>query len=151
MLQSKLPSSWVSQQDQDLDSDELFSEGEEIRKSEVGSMWTRVKSVTAMKSLAIHLYDLDKDITADIAVTRARKHISGDKGSCIFDPKEFDGKLQSFQLNKYTLPDNELRAFAEMATKVRKKFEVDETVLTQTQPGSFDTTALNEVKRVVKL
>ena len=59
-------------------------------------MWTRVKSVAVMKSLAIHLYDLDKDITADISVTRARSHISGDKGSCIFDPKDSDGKLQSF-------------------------------------------------------
>ena len=96
MLQAKLPKNWVVNQKGESDSDELFSESEEIRKSEVGSMWTRVKNIAAMKTLAIHLYDLDKDITADTALTKVRKHIQGNKGSCIFDPQEYSGRNQNY-------------------------------------------------------
>ena len=69
---------------------------EEIRKSEVNSQWIRVKSLTSMKSLAVQAYDLDKDIKSDLALVKARQHIAGDKGVCIFDPKEFDGRHQSY-------------------------------------------------------
>ena len=46
-----------------------------------------------MKSLTIQAFDLDKDIKADVAVAKARKHIANEKGACIFDPKGYDGNL----------------------------------------------------------
>ena len=116
MLQGKLPSNWVVTNENGSDSEELFDPESEIRNSEVNSMWTRVKSVGTMKMLTVQLYDLDKDITGDQALAKARKHISTEKGSCLFDPQSFDSKAQNYQLNRHALPDNELQAFGEMAT-----------------------------------
>ena len=91
-----MPSSWIKQSESKSDSDELFNLDEEIRKSEVNSQWTRVKSLRVMKQLAVQAYDLDKDIRADLSVVKARQHIAGNKGVCIFDPKEHDGRHQNY-------------------------------------------------------
>ena len=127
MKQGKIPSSWISKRDSDSDSDsdDLYSESEDLRKPEQASQWTRVKSVTAMKSLAVQLFDLEKDISSDVATTTAQSHIAGVRGVCIFDPKEFDGKLQSYQLTGHKLSQEKLQVYAEMATQVRSRFEVD--------------------------
>ena len=46
-----------------------------------------------MKALAVQLFDLDLDISSDLSTTMARQHIAGDRGVCIFDPKEFDSRM----------------------------------------------------------
>ena len=84
MIQAKLPSKWIVSGQMQEDSDSAFSESEELRKSEVGSQWTRVKSISAMKRMSVQLFDLDKDIQADLSTTRARKHIAVEKSICLF-------------------------------------------------------------------
>ena len=46
-----------------------------------------------MKARAVQLFDLDLDISSDLSMTMARQYIAGDRGVCIFDPKEFDGRM----------------------------------------------------------
>ena len=60
-----------------------------------------------------------------MSTTKARQHISGAKGVCIFDPQAFDGKLQSYQLSNHKLSQDELKLYAEMVTQIRSRFEVD--------------------------
>ena len=62
MKQGKIPSTWVTKRDESDEDDDLYSESEDLRKSEVNSQWTRVKSVVAMKALNVQLFDLEKDI-----------------------------------------------------------------------------------------
>ena len=62
MKQGKIPSTWVTKRDDSSDSDDLYSEGEDLRKPELASQWTRVKAVVSMKNLTVQLFDLDKDI-----------------------------------------------------------------------------------------
>ena len=70
---------------------------------------------------------------------------------CIFDPKEFDGRLQSYQLSNHTLSDKELKLYAEMVTKIRSRFEVDQRELASINIDDCSQRALEEVKRKVKL
>ena len=62
MKQGKIPSTWVTKREESDEDDDLYSESEDLRKSEVNSQWTRVKSVVAMKALNVQLFDLEKDI-----------------------------------------------------------------------------------------
>ena len=62
MKQGKKPSTWVTKREESDEDDDLYSESEDLRKSEVNSQWTRVKSVVAMKALNVQLFDLEKDI-----------------------------------------------------------------------------------------
>ena len=86
-----------------------------------------------------------------MSTTAAHQHISGHRGVCIFDPKEFDGRLQSYQLSNHTLSDEELKLYAEMVTKIRKRFEVDQRQLIGINIDDCSAQALEEVKRKVKL
>ena len=70
---------------------------------------------------------------------------------CIFDPKEFDGRLQSYQLSNHTLNDEDLKLYAEMVTKIRKRFEVDQRQLIGINIDHCSAEALEEVKMKVKL
>ena len=55
--------------------------------------------------MSVQLFDLDKDIVADSATTRARKHIAAEKSICLFDPGEHDSKHSNYQLSKYALSE----------------------------------------------
>ena len=62
MKQGKIPSTWITKREDSDEDDDLYSESEDLRKSEIASQWTRVKSVVAMKALNVQLFDLEKDI-----------------------------------------------------------------------------------------
>ena len=62
MKQGNIPSTWVTKRDDSSDSDDLYSENEDLIKPELASQWTRVKAVVSMKNLTVQLFDLDKDI-----------------------------------------------------------------------------------------
>ena len=53
MKQGKIPSTWITKNEDDNDSDDLYSESEDLREPEKASQWTRVKAVVSMKSLAV--------------------------------------------------------------------------------------------------
>lgn len=101
MKQGKIPSTWITKAEDPSDSDDLYSESEDLRRPELASQWTRVKAVASMKSFNLQLFDLEKDIQSDLSTTQARQHIAGERGVCIFDPKEADGRLQSYQLSNH--------------------------------------------------
>ena len=151
MKQGKIPSTWITTRADPSDSDDLYSESEDLREPELASQWTRVKSVVAMKSLAVQLFDIEKDIQSDLTTTRARQHISGDRGVCIFDPQAAEGRLQSYQLGNHRLSPEELKLYAEMVTTVRARFAVDERQLTDISMDNCSVQALDEIKRKVKL
>ena len=77
--------------------------------------------------------------------------MTGDRGTCIFDPQASDGRLQSYQLSSHTLSQEELKLYAEMVTKVRSRFEVDQRELASINIGNCSQQALEEVKRKIKL
>ena len=45
MKQGKIPSTWVTKREGPSDSDDLYSESEDLRQSEVASQLSRVKAV----------------------------------------------------------------------------------------------------------
>ena len=106
-------------------SDEEYLPSDDERKPDASSSWTRVKALDTWKGASVFLYELDKDIQADLATTRARSHISADKGTCIFDPEQVEGKANGFSLQNRHLSVQELETYATLASEVRAAFALD--------------------------
>lgn len=79
-----------------------------------------------MRSVTVQLFDLDKDIASDLTTTQARNHISADTSHVLFDPQSYNFAAMNYQLSRYQLDQNTLHSYAEMATKIRQRFECDE-------------------------
>ena len=128
-----------------------LSDPEQPGKQVKVTQWTRVKAVHVMKQLTPQLFDIAKDLESDKSTTIARAHISGGLGQVLFHPDDFNGKGYDFSLEKHKLSQEELSIYGEMATKIRKRFELDHDLL-----GKFDADpnckeSLIEVVRSVKL
>ena len=80
------------------------------------------------------MYDLDKDMQSDLVMAQARGHISVKKGQVIWDPEEYNKKQYNWYLDQHQLSENELLTFGELATKARKRFELDQSLLAPINP-----------------
>ena len=98
---------------------------EEARKSETGSLWTRVKAIDRWRSTTVQIFDFDKDIQQDLGTAKARHHIQNESGKCLFDPDEFAHRGVDYSLSKHQLPESETNSCIELATNIRRTFEVD--------------------------
>ena len=127
--QLKLPFFNSKKPKPDNSSSDEYDPDEEARKSEQGSMWTRVKAIDSWKSNTVQVYDFEKDIQSDLGVAKARHHIQNQSGKCEFDPDDFAHKGVDYSLSNNRPSQREIEGFAELATRIRKNFEVDRKVL----------------------
>ena len=65
------------------------------------------------------------DIQSDKSMFSARQHISNEKGVAYFVPDDYKKKNFDFSLEKNRLSDDELLVYGEMATDIRRHFEVN--------------------------
>ena len=115
------------------------------------SQWTRFKEVGVLRNVTVQLYDLDRDVVADVATTQARSHIAADTGRLLFDPLGYNYAAANYQLPRHLLDERTLHGFAEMATRIRKRFECDEHALLALRDDPTDSAALKEIARSVKI
>jgi len=104
-----------------------------------------------MKQLTPQLFDIDKDLQSDKQTTIARAHLTGSHGQVLFHPDDFNDRGYDFSLDKHRLSQEELSVYGEMATHIRKRFELDLELLRKLGEGPNCDESLNEVVRSVKL
>ena len=114
-------------------------------------MWTRVKAIDRWKSNTVQIFDFDKDIQSDLATARARHHLQNESGKCLFDPDEFAHKGVDYSLSKHSASQEEIAFFVEIATKIRKDFELDRRALQRLVGDKDDAEGLAELQRLTKL
>ena len=99
--QLKLPFFGSKKPHKDNSSSDEYDPDEEARKSETGSMWTRVKAIDSWKPNTVQIFDFDKDIQQDLGTAKARQHLQNNSGKCFFDPDEFGHKGVDYSLSKH--------------------------------------------------
>lgn len=126
--QQKLTDKFVKvERDSSYESD--FSDPEQSVSQGAVTQWTRVKAVHSMQQLTPLLYDINKDLESDKSTNIARAHLGGSLGLVLFHPDDYNDKGYDFSLQKHQLSQEELKVYGEMATQVRKRFELDQDLL----------------------
>ena len=69
------------------------------------------------------MFDIEKDLETDKVLKAVRKGSTRENGEFLFDPDLWKGKSDELTIEKCKLSDDELRAYAVMATEVRQKFQ----------------------------
>ena len=100
LKQLTLPFSGTRRQRAEAESSDEYEPEDEHRKSEVSSLWTRVKPVDTWKATTPTVFDFEKDIAQDLSTAKARHHLIGQTGRCLFDPDEFGLKGFDCSLSK---------------------------------------------------
>ena len=149
--QLTLPFSWLQARPAAQQSDDEFDPSEGSRRSGATSMWTRVRSMASIKTGAVHVYEFEKDMAADAAQLAIRNHIAGDGGHCLFDPDEFPHKGFDYSLDKHEISEAEAQCLAELATRGRRRFELDAAALESLVADPRDPGGLAEFERLKKL
>lgn len=67
------------------------------------------------------------------------------KGKALWDPENYNKKSYNWYLDQHTLSEKELLAFGELATKARKRFELDQSLLTKIDPKMINEEQLKEI------
>ena len=104
-----------------------------------------------MKTANCFIYDLHKDIQSEAVTAIARSHLQTSRSTVIFDPDNYTNKNTNFALDRHRLNEKELLLFAEMATKIRERFKLDQSLITSYEEGNRDKLTLAEIDRKVKL
>ena len=151
MIQTKISSLLGFKARTPPSSDEEYVPEADERRSEACSQWTRVKSLDNWRARTVQIFELEKDIAADRSTLQARHHLNDARGLCIFDPDSVKARGGTFNLRDYELGEQELQTFGQIATEIRTKFELDQQQLLQFRSNPTDATALEEVKRYVRL
>ena len=97
------------------------------------------------------MYDLNKDTQSDLVTAQARSHIAVQKGHVIWDPENYNRKQYNWYLDQHALSEKELLAFGELATRARKRFELDQSLVTKIDPKMINEEQLKEITRSIKL
>ena len=71
------------------------------------------------------VFDFEKDAKSDLTTSQARHHIQGQSGKCLFDPDEYGFKGVDYSMSSHRLTDENLRWYGQLASKVRKQFDID--------------------------
>ena len=119
MKQTTLPIDWVSGAEAFSDEDSSSSEEEKAGPREAKLFWTRVKSLDEIRRQKVLVYEAQKDLKFDKNVKVIRKEIRNEGGQFIFDPDDFKEQAANFKVEEYRLPEDGLREYARLATKLR--------------------------------
>ena len=98
--------------------------------TKIPEMWTRVKNRDQMSHQRISAFDIEKDLDTDKVLKAVRTGSTRDNGEILFDPDLWKGKDAELTIDKCKLPEDELRAYAILATEIRQKFQdkVDDSI-----------------------
>ena len=151
MLQPKIISYFKKSAPISDDEDSVYSEGDESDDHKDLSEWTRVKAIHSMKTTNIQLFDLRKDIMADNIGNQVKGHLGAHTSTVVFDPDSYNKKQYNWSLEHHRLSLAELQAYGEMATTVRKRFELDQSLLHDIKADTASAETLKEVRRALSL
>ena len=76
-----------------------------------------------MSHQRITVFDIEKDLETDRVLKAVRTGSTRDDGEVLFDPDSWKGKGEELTIDKCKLPEDQLRAFAKVATEIRKKLQ----------------------------
>ena len=86
--------------------------------------WTRVKDVESTHLSRLKIYDVEEDLKADKSLKQIRKGAVRDLGQMLFDPDDFKNQADQLRVDAYKLTEEELRAYAELATTIRQRISL---------------------------
>ena len=136
--------------DDDID-DSVYSEGDESDGLKDLSEWTRVKAIHSMKTTNIQLFDLRKDVQADNIGNQVKGHLGAHTSTVVFDPDSYNKKQYNWSLEHHRLNQDELKTYGEMATTIRKRFELDISLLKDITADTAGVETIKEIQRSLKL
>ena len=116
MRQTTLPSDWVSGAEASSSS-EGSSSFEEVKKPRGAALqWTRVKSLSLIKTQRVTAYNAEEDLKFDRKLKTIRKELDQARGEFTFDPGDFKDVAGGFTEEAYRLPEQGLLEYARVAT-----------------------------------
>lgn len=151
MLQPKIISYFKKSAPISDDEDSVYSEGDESDDHKDLSEWTRVKAIHSMKTTNIQLFDLRKDIMADNIGNQVKGHLGAHTSTVVFDPDSYNKKQYNWSLEHHRLSPAELQAYAEMATTIRKRFELAPGLLQGVTADTVSAETIKEIQRALRL
>ena len=83
--------------------------------------WTRVKYVHAANISRPRIYDVEEDLKADNSLKAIRKGAVRELGEMLFDPADFKDQADQLRVNDYKLDEDQLLAYAKLATTIRQQ------------------------------
>ena len=123
MKQTTLPAAWIAENEELSAEESLSEELDEAKKKTAILYWTRVKSLDMIKDQNVHIYEANRDLKFDKSVAQVRKELRGAAGQFIFDPVDFKDQAAGFRVEEYKLPEDGLREYARIATRLRQQFQ----------------------------
>ena len=91
-----MPSDWVSGAESSSSSDSSSSFEEEKKPRGAALQWTRVKSLSMMKSQRVTVYNAEEDLKFDRNLKMIRKELEHTRGEFTFDPSDFKDVADGF-------------------------------------------------------
>ena len=85
--------------------------------------WTRVKYVHAVNVSRPRIYDVEEDLKADKSLRAIRKGAVRELGEMLFDPEDFKDQADQLRVNDYKLDEDQLFAYAKLATTIRQQIK----------------------------
>ena len=101
----------------------MYTPSPQKAATKLPEMWTRVKNRDQMSHQRITVFDIDKDLGADKVLKAVRSGSTRENGEFLFDPDLWKGKGDELTIDQCTLPEEQLRRYAVIATEVRRKFQ----------------------------
>ena len=151
MHQPKILSFFKKSAPQSDDEVSVYSEGDESDDQKDLSEWTRVKAIHSMKTTNIQLFDLRKDVQVDSVGNQIKGHLSTHTSTVVFDPDSYNKKQYNWSLEHHRLSPAELQTYAEMATTIRKRFELAPALLEGMTAETMSAETIKEVQRALRL
>ena len=116
MRQTTLPSDWVPGAAASSSSESSSSYEEEKKSRAAALQWTRVKSLSVLKSQRVTVYNAEEDLKFDRTLKTIRKELDQARGEFTFDPGDFKDVAGGFTEEAYRLPEQGLLEYARVAT-----------------------------------
>ena len=86
----------------------------------------------------VMVYGTAEDLKFDKTLKTIRKEMDHDRGEFAFDPDHFKDIASTFDVESYKLPEEGLRAYARVATTLRKQFTDKAELAKASVPGPID-------------
>ena len=121
-MQSRLDKFWRHADDYHPPSDS-DSEGDYVlEEKQQTDQWTRVATFEEMAKPKVRTYNLAADMKRGYDFSNLRFHLHDATDLLVFDPEAYKGRDNLLTIEAQKLEDDDLLAFGELATRLRRQF-----------------------------
>ena len=121
-MQSRLDRFWRRADDYHPPSDSGSEEDYVLEEKQQTDQWTRVATFEEMAKPKVRTYNLAADMKRGYDFSNLRFHLQNETDLLIFDPESYKGKDNLLTIESQRLQHNDLLAFGELTTRLRRQF-----------------------------